>query len=310
MPYRFIDSHCHLDAIEFTVDIERVRERARAQGVDLCLIPSVDRPSFQRVSELAHLFKDVYALGIHPLFTTAAVQTDIELLKQMVSKARKVATKEAPFRDLEVSDLQASNLQASDLSSLSCSNELGFKDPRLIAIGEIGLDKVVPGLDWSRQVDFYEQQLKIAADFDLPVVLHVRGAVDFILKGLRKITVKGGIAHAFNGSLQQAHQLIELGFKLGFGGALTYPRALHLRKLAKELPLESIVLETDSPDIVPSWLYVNADRRAGGEEQGRNEPCEIPKIAAELCSLRGIEVEELMHASTANFVSIFNSKGF
>ncbi len=309
-PYRFIDSHCHLDANEFSSDVQEVRDSARAKGVDLCLIPSVDRASFQKVAELAYLFNDFYALGIHPLFSLSATQTDIDSLKESVLKTREVVTQGETLGTTRMGGL-ISLSALSGTSGTSGTTESGaksFKDPRMIAIGEIGLDKVVSGLDWGKQVDIYEQQLKIACEFGLPVVLHVRGAVDFILKGLRKIPVQGGIAHAFNGSLQQAHQLIDLGFKLGFGGALTYPRALHLRRLAKELPLDSIVLESDSPDIVPSWLYVNADRRAAGEEQGRNEPGVIPKIAAELSSLRGITTDELMYATTANFVSIYNIK--
>ena len=268
--YRFVDSHCHLDALEFEQDLQAVRLRAREGGVDLCLLPAVDKMSFEKVARLAHQFKDVYALGIHPLYTTKAKESDLDFLVECVSSAQKV------------------------------------HDPRMIAIGEIGLDKSVPGLNWDKQVFFYETQLRTASEFNLPVVLHVRQSVDFILKGLRKIRVCGGIAHAFNGSLQQAHQLIDLGFKLGFGGALTYPRALHLRKLAKELPIDCIVLETDSPDIVPSWLYVNAERRSKGALQARNEPLEILKIAAELSSLRGISKEELMYATRQNFFSLFN----
>ncbi len=160
---------------------------------------------------------------------------------------------------------------------------------RPVAVGEIGLDSYVPGLDMTTQEYFYFEQLKLAKDFDLPVLLHCRRANDLILKHLRKVKPRGGIAHAFNGSLQQAHAFMDLGFKLGFGGAFTWNRATRLRELARSLPLDAIVLETDSPDIPPEWIG-----------KGRNEPAELPRIAAALAALRGIDMEEVAQAATAN----------
>mgnify|MGYP001244576966 FL=1 len=160
---------------------------------------------------------------------------------------------------------------------------------RPVAVGEIGLDLFVRGLDVAAQEFFYVEQLKIARDHDLPVLLHCRKSNDLLLKHLRRIRVPGGIAHAFNGSAQQAAEFIKLGFKLGFGGAFTWPRANHLRRLAVELPLDAIVLETDSPDIPPVWIG-----------RGRNAPGELPRIAAELAELRGVAVETVARATTAN----------
>ncbi|MEY4122772.1 MAG: hypothetical protein RLZZ457_1610 [Pseudomonadota bacterium] len=132
------------------------------------------------------------------------------------------------------------------------------------------------------------------------MILHVRKSADWLLKGLRNTPVVGGIAHAFNGSMQQAQTFIALGFKLGFGGALTYDRALQLRRLAVELPLSAIVLETDAPDIPPHWLYTTAEQRAAGVPQGRNEPAELPRIAQVLADLRGIPVAEVAAVTDAN----------
>lgn len=160
---------------------------------------------------------------------------------------------------------------------------------RPVAIGEIGLDHFVPGLDLVRQEYFYWEQLRIARDYDLPVLLHCRRANDPILKGLRRFGITRGIAHAFSGSRQQAEAFIKQGFKLGFGGACTWDRATRLRSLACELPLEAIVLETDSPDIPPEWLG-----------RGRNEPGEIPRIAAVIAALRGLDVATLAAHTTAN----------
>lgn len=160
---------------------------------------------------------------------------------------------------------------------------------RPVAIGEIGLDLFEPGLDFARQEFFYVEQLKIARDYDLPVLLHCRRANDQILKQLRRFKVRGGIAHAFSGSRQQADEFIRLGFKLGFGGAFTWQRATRLRALAVELPLDAIVLETDSPDIPPTWVG-----------SGRNEPAELPRIASTLAELRNIRLAEVARATTEN----------
>lgn len=150
-----------------------------------------------------------------------------------------------------------------------------------LAVGEIGLDYFVPNADRERQGWYLAEQLKLAREFDLPVLLHLRRAVDAVLLAVRRAGVRGGIAHAFNGSRQQAEAFIGLGFKLGFGGAMTYPGSTRIRALAAELPLSAIVLETDAPDIPPYWL-------AGG----RNQPAELLRIAGVLAELRGIEVAE------------------
>lgn len=163
-------------------------------------------------------------------------------------------------------------------------------ESRPAAIGEIGLDYFVENLDRDKQAFYYIEQLKLAREFDLPVLLHVRRSVDHILKHLRRIEVRGGIAHAFNGSRQQAEIFIGMGFKLGFGGAMTWPRALHLRELAATLPLDSIVLETDAPDIPPEWIG----------RGGRNSPAQLPKIARVLAELRNIDVDEIIAKTTRN----------
>jgi len=265
----WIDTHCHLDAAEFDADRTPVRDQARAQGVGCCVIPAVQVANFDAVRELAHAHHDAYALGIHPLYTPHAALKDVEHL------------------DLA---LQAHHA-----------------DTRLVAVGEVGLDGFVPTLNtasaWATQEHFYRAQLRLAQKHQLPVILHVRRSADRLLKGLRDIRVQGGIAHAFNGSLQQAQAFLALGFKLGFGGALTFERALQLRRLATELPLSAIVLETDAPDIAPQWLYATAKQRSAGQAQGRNSPGELPRIAQVLADLRGISLAELAQASRDNAVA-------
>ena len=161
---------------------------------------------------------------------------------------------------------------------------------RPVAVGEIGMDFFINHYDQARQEFFFVAQLKLAREFDLPVLLHIRKATDTILKNLRQHKVTGGIAHAFNGSRQQADEFIKLGFKLGFGGAMTYSRATKLRELAATLPLESLVLETDAPDMPPDFL-----------QRGQpNKPEYLAHIAQTLATLRGMPLAEIAQATTHN----------
>ena len=265
----WIDTHCHLDAPELSLDVADVAARANAAGVTHCVLPAIAVSNFQTVRLLAEQFDYSYALGIHPLCVPQA--------------------------------------QDVDLTALDAELTLRQSDPRLVAVGEIGLDFFVPELlvpaMRERQETFYREQLKLARKHGLPVILHVRRSADRLLKHLREIQPSGGwrgIAHAFNGSQQQADEFIKLGFKLGFGGAVTFDTALQLRRLAAELPLMALVMETDSPDIPPHWLYTTAADRALGVAQGRNEPAELPCIAQQVAELRGIPLLELAQATTAN----------
>lgn len=262
----WIDTHCHLDAAEFDADRDAVRQSARDAGVTRCVIPAVHAGHWPQVAQLAERHGDAYALGIHPLYVPQAQEADLLALDGALTERR--------------------------------------DDPRLVAVGEIGLDFFVPELcapDMrERQWFFYTVQLKLAQKHGLPVILHVRRSADLLLKGLRQCPVVSGIAHAFNGSSQQAQAFVDMGFALGFGGTLTYERSLQLRRLACELPLSALVLETDAPDIPPQWLYQTAEQRALGAAQGRNSPAELPRIAQVLAGLRGVPLADLAEASTRN----------
>ncbi|MCI4431159.1 MAG: TatD family hydrolase [Burkholderiales bacterium] len=260
----WIDTHCHLDASEFDADRSAVIARAARAGVRQLVLPAVGPDNFDAVRGLAHAHGFAYALGIHPLYVGHA--------------------------------------GAASLAALRAGLRAQRDDPRLVAVGEIGLDHFVPGLDLALQARFYVEQLELAREFELPVILHVRRSADTLLKHLREIRVSGGIVHAFNGSEQQARAFLDLGFKLGFGGALTFERALQIRRLASSLPLEAIVLETDAPDIAPQWLYRTAAQRAAGE-RSRNEPGELAGIAAQLAALRGLSAPALAEATRSNAIA-------
>lgn len=168
---------------------------------------------------------------------------------------------------------------------------------RPVAIGEIGLDFFIPQPDRARQQAIFEAQLAVAEEFRLPVLVHVRKAHDQVLQCLKRFRLAGGIAHAFNGSLPQAEQYLALDFKFGFGGMLTYERSSKIRGLARELPLESIVLETDAPDMTPAAHH--------GE---RNSPEYLPEVAHSLAAIRGMPVEEVSAITAANAFSLFGIK--
>ena len=255
----WIDTHCHLDAHEFGADALDVARRAGAAGVSMIVIPAVERGNFGAVAELAHGSPNAsYALGIHPIYVPQA-------------------------RD-------------EDLLALRAAAENAMADPRFVAIGEIGLDFFIPLLCEpamrAKQERFFKEQLRIARELKLPVLTHVRRSQDQVLKYLRQVTPPCGIAHAFNGSEQQANSFIKLGMHLGFGGAMTFTRALQIRRLAAGLPLDRIVLETDAPDIAPSWVH-----------PGRNSPEQLPAIGAALAGLRGMDEAGVAGAAWRNSIA-------
>lgn len=244
-----IDTHCHLDATEFDHDRAAVITAARACGVGAIVVPAVSVATFETTRGVC---------AGQPGWAWPAYGLHPVYVKSH---------------------------QRDHIGALRRQLQLHAA----VAVGEIGLDGFVDGLDMDEQQWFFVEQLKLAREFDLPVVLHVRRAVDLVLKHLRRQRPCAGIAHAFNGSLQQAQAFIDLGFKLGFGGAMTWERALNIRRLAASLPLEAIVLETDAPDIAPVW-----------DAHRRNSPANLARIATVLAELRGVEVATIIQATADN----------
>jgi TatD DNase family protein len=251
------DSHCHLDVAEFAADRAAVLARARAAGVGRIVVPAVDAAGWPALLELCRR-----EAGLYPALGLHPLYIDTHR-DEDIAELRRLVVAERP-----------------------------------LAIGEIGLDFFVKGLDRERQQWLFEQQLAIAGEFSLPVLLHVRKAHDPVLATLKKMKfTHGGIAHAFNGSAQQAQHYIDLGFKLGFGGMLTYERSTRIRALAVEVPLEAIVLETDAPDMSPAAHH--------GE---RNSPEYLPEVLQALATLRGIGTEALAAQLLVNTLEIFGIK--
>ncbi len=251
----WIDSHCHLDAPEFDADRDDVVSRAREAGVEAIINLPGHIDHFAQAKLTRERYGCITGFGIHPMWIAGPGGVSA---REHIAVLRDWVEREKP-----------------DL------------------IGEIGLDFFIPNFNQAEQEWFYVEQLKIARDFDLPVSLHVRRSQDHLLKHLRRIKVRGGFAHAFNGSQQQAEAFVKLGFCLGFGGTATFPQANNVRRLLRDVPLENIVVETDAPDIPPSFLGTMGSR-------ARNAPEHVARIGAMLAEARGMSVEAFAEVTTSN----------
>jgi len=251
-----IDSHCHLDFVDFNTDLIAVLNRARNKGVKRFLVPGIGVQNWQAVLVLANQHDGVYpALGIHPYF---------------------------------LADFDNSHLQLLD--------EYLAAEKGIVAVGEFGLDKAV-NFPFEQQLQICKQQLLLAKHYDLPVILHCRKAHNELIQLLQQVRLpRGGVLHGFSGCSQLGMQYIKLGFKLGIGGVITYPRAVKTRQAVSELPLTSLLLETDSPDM-PILGY-----------QGlRNEPANIAEVLKILTKLRKEPEELIAKANYSSFTELFMS---
>jgi len=255
---RLIDTHTHLDFPDFDADRTRLLANAAARGVERMVVLGVFQGNFQRVWDLACADERlVAALGLHPIYLDQHRPEHVLELRQWLERLH--------------------------------------SDRRLCAVGEFGLDYYVETLDRQRQQDLFEAQLQMACDFELPALLHVRRSHAQVIATLKRYKPRhAGVIHAFAGSYEEAREYIKLGFKLGLGGAATWPQALRLRKTIARLPLDSIVLETDSPDMAPAMF-----------PGLRNSPEHLPEIADALAELMGVDAQRLAEASTGNAMALF-----
>ena len=252
---QWCDTHCHLDAMELQSEFDSMMARSLAAGVTRWIVPAVALSGFEQVLDLSERFEGLwFALGIHPLYVQSAKPNHVDVLEQWITRHR--------------------------------------ANQQLFAVGEIGLDLYPGHPPFEVQLAFFDAQLRLAKRYDLPVIVHARRAADQVFAALRRFQIRKGIVHAFNGSEQQAHALISQGMMLGFGGSLSFEGSKRIRRLAQTLPLTSMLLETDAPDIRPSWF--------GADSHRPNEPAELPNIAACLSKLRGVSEVELSTVFAAN----------
>ncbi|MEK8078926.1 TatD family hydrolase [Pseudomonas sp. XK-1] len=255
---RLIDTHTHLDFPDFDADRGELLARSRALGVERLVVLGVYQANWQRLWDLVQGDAGLYAaFGLHPVYLDSHQPAHLSELRDWLA------------------------------------NYAGH--PQLCAVGEFGLDYFLEQLDRERQQALFEAQLRLALEFELPALLHVRRAHAATIATLKRLRPKrGGIIHAFAGSYEEAREYLKLGFKLGLGGAPTWPQALRLRKVVAQLPLEAIVLETDAPDMAPA-MHPNQ----------RNSPEFLPDICTALAELRGISADELASASSRNAAELF-----
>lgn len=255
---KLIDTHTHLDFPDFDADRAQVLEHCRALGVQRMVVLGVYRQNWQRLWQLCQDNPPLYAaFGLHPVYLDQHRPEHVQDLGDWLNRLK--------------------------------------GHGKLCAVGEIGLDYYMPGLDRERQQGLFEAQLGLAADIDLPVLLHVRRSHAEMIATLKRYRLeRSGIVHAFAGSVEQAREYIKLGYKLGLGGAATWPQALRMHRVLPQLPLESIVLETDAPDMAPA-MYPNQ----------RNSPQHLPDICRALAKLMNISPERLADAGTNNAMQVF-----
>lgn len=255
---RLIDTHTHIDFPDFDADRAAVLARSRELGVERIVVLGVHQANWQRVWQLVESDSSLFAaFGLHPIYLAEHQEQHLAELRAWLQR-----------------------LQG---------------HPHLCAVGEIGLDYFVEDLDRQAQQHWFEAQLELAVEFNLPALIHVRRSHAATIATLKRITPKrGGIIHAFAGSYEEAREYIKLGFKLGLGGAPTWPQALRMHRVLPKLPLESIVLETDSPDMPPA-MYPNQ----------RNSPEHLADICQALASHLGISAEQLAATSSANAEQLF-----
>ncbi|AEA85578.1 TatD related DNase [Streptococcus pneumoniae] len=255
---QLIDTHTHLDFEMFDDDRAQVIARARNAGVERIVVLGVHAANWQRVWQLACDEPSVHAaLGLHPVFLEEHQDAHVQQLRDWLERLR--------------------------------------GEPKLCAVGEIGLDYYIDNPDIERQQRLLEAQLALAADFSLPVLLHVRRAHAPMIATLKRYKLeRSGVIHAFSGSWEEAREYLRLGFRLGLGGAGTWPQAQRMHRVLRQLPLEAIVLETDAPDIPPA-----------GHAGERNSPELLPEICRRLADLKGIDAHALAAASYRNSCELF-----
>ncbi|WP_353797823.1 TatD family hydrolase [Enterobacter cloacae] len=256
MTHRFVDTHCHFDFPPFTGDETQSIERAAQAGIHAMIVPAIEVDRFERVLGLARRHDALYAaLGLHPIVIEHHLDEHLDVLDAA----------------------------------------LQTRENKLVAMGEIGLDLYRDNPQFERQQTILDAQLRLAKRHDLPVILHSRRTHDKLAMHLKRIDLpRKGVVHGFSGSLQQAQRFIELGYKIGVGGTITYPRASKTRDVMAQLPLSALLLETDAPDMP-----------LNGFQGQPNRPEQAARVFATLCELREEPETEIADALLENTRALF-----
>jgi len=261
---RFSDTHSHLDFKEFDGCRGQLLKACKDSSIELVVVPAVVSHTWDKLKLLSEQYACVYAAyGLHPLFIDKHSEEDLELL------------------------------------SVWLATELGGKGKKVVAVGEIGLDISVG--DMPKQQALFEGQLSLAAELALPVILHSRKMHAEVLKSIKRHKLVGGVFHAFSGSYEQLLEFTKLGVKIGVGGVITWPRSTKTRSAIARAPLESLVLETDSPD-----MYVNTDVDRGFDLQ--STPLNVLDVFAALCTIRPEAPDVIAEQLWCNSQNIFFPK--
>ncbi len=249
------DTHAHLNATQFNEDVEQVIERARAEGVSHIVVVGFDRPTIERAMELADQYSFIYAaVGWHPVDAIHMTDDDLMMIEQLAAH------------------------------------------PKVVALGEMGLDYYWDQSPKEVQKEVFRKQIRLAKKVKLPIIIHNRDATADIVHILREEQAAevGGVMHCFTGSVEVAHQCIDMNFYISFGGPVTFKNAKKPKEVAKEIPLDRLLIETDCPYLTPHPFRGK-----------RNEPSYVKYVAEAIAELKGLSFEEVAQKTSDNAKRLF-----
>ncbi|MGG4000564.1 TatD family hydrolase [Anoxybacillus kestanbolensis] len=249
------DTHAHLNATQFNEDVEQVIERARAEGVSHIVVVGFDRPTIERAMELADQYSFIYAaVGWHPVDAIHMTDDDLMMIEQLAAH------------------------------------------PKVVALGEMGLDYYWDQSPKEVQKEVFRKQIRLAKKVKLPIIIHNRDATADIVHILQEEQAAevGGVMHCFTGSVEVAHQCIDMNFYISFGGPVTFKNAKKPKEVAKEIPLDRLLIETDCPYLTPHPFRGK-----------RNEPSYVKYVAEAIAELKGLSFEEVAQKTSDNAKRLF-----
>ncbi|MCT6926053.1 TatD family hydrolase [Metasolibacillus sp.] len=251
----FIDTHVHLNADQYDDDLQQVIDRALEAKVEKMVVIGFDRKTIERAMSLANQCDFIYAvIGWHPVDAIDCTEQDLAWIEELAAH------------------------------------------PKVVGIGETGLDYYWDKSPKDVQQFWFRKQIKLAQKLNLPIIIHNRDATGDVVRILREenAATVGGIMHCFGGSVETARECIDMNFMISLGGPVTFKNARQPKEVAKEIPLEHLLIETDAPYLAPHPYRGK-----------RNEPCYVPLVAEEIARQKELSLEEVANATTANAIRFF-----